>query len=421
MKPAGGALASPRTNLNARLRQALPDLPPHVALPASAIDAAIGVLLPADAENKLNARKLYLVLDLDETLVYAHKLEPGASPVGTLIHVRGTPYDLVKRPGLKFFMEMAHKNFVVSLYTMGDADYAQAVLRVIDPEGKYFRGGACCWRPSESRLHKSLARVVCDRRMALIVDDSVDVWGGDLGNLCLTRRFVGDKLDDGLQLLSWQLSQAHAAFYANAPAEGYSLEAPSGSPRAPPTIFSVLGQARGSLLAGCKVCLTGIVTDLSEETLEGVPLGGLIQQFGGEMVLNVEHATHLVARRKDGWKASPKIRKAFARQQEGSGDFFAVWDHWLLDTLTSWQRQSEASYAIDANEDEADGAPAAAPLLGGVFGPARMGGESADDIVDPASDGAMGDMPPRKRARPDVPAALGVNGAAPQALLADAS
>ena len=108
-------------------------------------------------------------------------------------------------------------------------------------------------------------------------------------------------------------------------------------------------------------------------------------------------------------------------RQEGSGDFFAVWDHWLLDTLTSWQRQSEASYAIDANEDEADGAPAAAPLLGGVFGPARMGGESADDIVDPASDGAMGDMPPRKRARPDVPAALGVNGAAPQALLADAS
>ena len=178
-----------------------------------------------------------------------------------------------------------------------------------------YAGGACCWRPSESRLHKSLARVVCDRRMALIVDDSVDVWGGDLGNLCLTRRFVGDKLDDGLQLLSWQLSQAHAAFYANAPAEGYSLEAPSGSPRAPPTIFSVLGQARGSLLAGCKVCLTGIVTDLSEETLEGVPLGGLIQQFGGEMVLNVEHATHLVARRKDGWKASPKIRKAFARQQ----------------------------------------------------------------------------------------------------------
>ena len=36
--------------------------------------------------------------------------------------------------------------------------------------------------------------------MTLIVDDSIDVWGDDLPNLCLTRRFVGDKLDDGLQL-----------------------------------------------------------------------------------------------------------------------------------------------------------------------------------------------------------------------------
>ena len=108
--------------------------------------------------------------------------------------------------------------------------------------------------------------------------------------------------------------------------------------------------------------------------------------------------------------------------QEGSCEFYAVWDHWLLDTLTSWQRQSEASYAIqELDEDDADGAPAAAPLLGGVFGPARMGGESADDIVDPTTDDAMtGDLPPRKRARPDAPAALGVNGAGPQALLADA-
>ena len=354
-------LSSPRTNLQARLRTFFP---PDAPLPPAAMDAAVGVLLPSDAENKLQARKLYLVLDLDETLVYAHKLEPGASPVGSLIHVRGTPYDLVPRPGLKYFLEMARKNFVVSLYTMGDADYAKAVMRVIDPDNKYFRGnppshspmrrflrifppprrrprpsfdgltfpppsgpsvcvvcacsppgGYCCWRPSESRQHKSLTRVMCDRRMALIVDDSVDVWGGDLANLCLTRRFVGDKLDDGLQLLSWQLSQAHQAFFAFSPPEGYSLEAPAGSPRAPPTIFSIISQQRGEVLKGCRIALTGIVTDLSEETLEGVPLGALIQLYGGEIVLNVDQATHLVARRKDGWKSSPKIRKAFRRLQ----------------------------------------------------------------------------------------------------------
>ena len=69
-------------------------------------------------------------------------------------------------------------------------------------------------------------------------------------NLCITRRFVGDKLDDGLQLLSWQLSQAHAAFYANTPADGFSYSAAAaGSPRAPPSVFSVLADQRGQLLA----------------------------------------------------------------------------------------------------------------------------------------------------------------------------
>ena len=363
-------LRSPRSNIEAALSATLP---PGEPLPPALFDLAYGSLLPADAENKLHHRKLYLVLDLDETLVYAHRLAPDETPVGTLIHVRGTPYDVVPRPGLKFFLNMALKNFIIYLYTMGDSDYAHAVLKVIDPESKYFRGagitakkiettpifrpcvvctcacghtccgsvfyyfaclvlwlgvyarslvagGACCWRPTESRQHKSLARVVCDKRMALIVDDSVDVWGGDLGNLCLTRRFVGDKSDDGLQLLGGQLMQVHSQFFKGAPSEGYSLEAPSGSPRCPPNVFSVLSGSRGDVFRGCRIALTGIVSDLSEETLavEGVPLAGLIQLYGGELCLSVDQATHLVARRKEGWKSSPKVKKALNRIKVGA-------------------------------------------------------------------------------------------------------
>ena len=156
--------------------------------------------------------------------------------------------------------------------------------------------------------------------MALIVDDSVDVWGGDLGNLCLTRRFVGDKSDDGLQLLGGQLMQVHSQFFKGAPSEGYSLEAPSGSPRCPPNVFSVLSGSRGDVFRGCRIALTGIVSDLSEETLavEGVPLAGLIQLYGGELCLSVDQATHLVARRKEGWKSSPKVKKALNRIKVGA-------------------------------------------------------------------------------------------------------
>ena len=130
-----GYLSSPRSNLNRLLanscRQPLDD---------DAIERSAEILGAADAENKLHHRKLYLVLDLDETLVFSQRLEPGAAPVGTQITVRGQPFDVVLRPGLKFFLNSAQKNFIIFLYTMGDAEYTRAVLDVIDPDHSIFTG-----------------------------------------------------------------------------------------------------------------------------------------------------------------------------------------------------------------------------------------------------------------------------------------
>ena len=93
-------------------------------------------------------RPISQVLDLDETLVYSKRLEPGATPIGTQIFVRGQPFDMVPRPGLQHFLQMAASSYIVFLYTMGDADYSQAVMRVIDPECQYFRGAAPPLSPS---------------------------------------------------------------------------------------------------------------------------------------------------------------------------------------------------------------------------------------------------------------------------------
>ena len=90
------------------------------------------------------------VLDLDETLVYSKRLEPGTAPLGTQIFVRGSPFDMVLRPGLREFLTRAAASYIICMYTMGDADYAQAVLRVIDPECLFFRGDSrpyCSCRP----------------------------------------------------------------------------------------------------------------------------------------------------------------------------------------------------------------------------------------------------------------------------------
>ena len=129
-------LASPRSNLRALLAADVPEL----RLDAAVADA-IPLLQAADAENKLRNRKLYLVLDLDETLVYSSRMaDPSAAPVGTQIFVRGQPFDMVTRPGLQHFLQTAARNYVVFLYTMGDEDYTRAILKVIDPENKFFQG-----------------------------------------------------------------------------------------------------------------------------------------------------------------------------------------------------------------------------------------------------------------------------------------
>ena len=152
--------------------------------------------------------------------------------------------------------------------------------------------------------------MVCDKRMALIVDDTIDVWQDDLANLFLIRRFVGDASDDGLQRLSWQLQHVHQAYFARV--GKFSLD---DAVYEPPDVREVLQSIRGSLLQGCHLALTGVVPDQSEDTLDQQPLCVLLKLYGAQLTLDITEATHLVARKKDGWTKSTKIRRALQRCQ----------------------------------------------------------------------------------------------------------
>jgi hypothetical protein len=149
--------------------------------------------------------------------------------------------------------------------------------------------------------------------MALIVDDSPDVWRSDLRNLCLTRRFVGDMFDDGLQLLASQLQTVHGSFYASAAdAAAWGFDDPQ---RRPPDVRDILGQIRGGELRGCRVAFTGVIPEQAEQTLSAQPLCVLVRLYGGDVTTSVDECSHLVARKKAGWKNSQKIRRASQRCQ----------------------------------------------------------------------------------------------------------
>ncbi|EOD07458.1 hypothetical protein EMIHUDRAFT_438535 [Emiliania huxleyi CCMP1516] len=364
---------SPRRNLRQLLTRALGD--DGAQCSEEEMQQHVALLQRADAENKLGRRKLYLLLDLDETLVFAQRLRAGASPAGHLIHVRGEAFDLQLRPGLSHFLSTTGESFIMYLYTMGDEEYVKAVLAVIDPKRTHFTGGVCCWRADQSRTLKTLERAVVEKQMALIVDDTPDVWQADLSNLLLVRRFQGHAGDNGLMQLSSQLSSLHKRFYPPAERAPWSLDGPL---RQPPDARQLLAEARGTALRRCLVAFTGVLPDTKD--FGEIALCALVRQFGGEVTSSVEEATHLVARQTEGWKQAAKIRQAAQRQ----GQVSVVWDHWLLDTLCSWQRQPEERYRVPLEEmdgAEAGGAaeaagPEAAEAAGGA--PQAQSGQKRD-------------------------------------------
>jgi TFIIF-interacting CTD phosphatase-like protein len=74
-------------------------------------------------------KKLLLVLDIDETLIYASETRLDRPPDFTT-----TRYSVYIRPHLEEFLSFCFENFSVGVWTSASASYAKVVLREIMPE-----------------------------------------------------------------------------------------------------------------------------------------------------------------------------------------------------------------------------------------------------------------------------------------------
>jgi FCP1-like phosphatase family protein len=163
-------------------------------------------------------RRLVLVLDIDHTLLHSVQIDGppprGAAAImrdGEIHHLPIEEFDqfgrikhlvMKKRPYLDHFLAEAHKFCRMSIYTAGKRAYAEAVVKILDPEGKYFQkriiarcdgtlasnttghrgrrvvgGGG---DSSAEKVHKALDNVFVDQEssLAVILDDREDVWKG---------------------------------------------------------------------------------------------------------------------------------------------------------------------------------------------------------------------------------------------------
>ena len=133
-------------------------------------------------------RKLSLVLDLDQTVLHATKdpaterMIEGRADIHRITFAEcgpGEVYYIKLRPGLERFLEAISRLYELHVYTMGTRSYAQAVVRLFDPEGRLFYDRILSRDVAgvDGDQRKNLRRIFpVDDSTVVIVDDRADVW-----------------------------------------------------------------------------------------------------------------------------------------------------------------------------------------------------------------------------------------------------
>ncbi|KAI5959149.1 fcp1 [Candida pseudojiufengensis] len=158
--------------------------------------------------DRLNEeKKLILVVDLDQTVIHATvdptvgewqsdpsnpnypavkdvktfclEEDPIVPPGWTGPKLPPTKcwYYVKIRPGLSEFLKNMNNIYEMHIYTMATRNYALAIAKIIDPDGKYFGDRILSRDESGSLTHKNLKRLFpVDQSMVVIIDDRGDVW-----------------------------------------------------------------------------------------------------------------------------------------------------------------------------------------------------------------------------------------------------
>jgi len=152
-----------------------------------------------------------VVLDLDETLIYATKKKLGIEE-----DLFVSPYYVYKRPHLDAFLTKLAAHYKIAIWSSADDDYVKQIIDKIKPQHLRFE---FVW--GRSRTTKKRASVTDEyyfiKRLskikkngfslenALIIDDTAEKSSLNYGNAIQIAEFTGDSTDNELLLLSTYL------------------------------------------------------------------------------------------------------------------------------------------------------------------------------------------------------------------------
>ncbi|GMF31104.1 unnamed protein product [Phytophthora lilii] len=95
------------------------------------------------------------------------------------------------RPGLTEFLNELSALYDLFIYTHGTRLYAEQIVKIIDPDETYFKNRIVARTDTPDMLHKSLKLLFpsCDDSMILVLDDRIDVWKENEGNVFLIEPY----------------------------------------------------------------------------------------------------------------------------------------------------------------------------------------------------------------------------------------
>ena len=199
---------------------------------AEIINLNAGIKIPLDSDSyesvdecedegyeykKLPVQRMTLLLDLDNTLIHSSlscessfdfsvDIDDEKQPGKTI------PIYIQKRPFLQEFLQCIHQYANVYIYTAAERSYAEQVKSYIDPFDEYFSGWF--YRDSCILLNDVLIKRIdiakSNMQKTILIDDSIDSFGGQLDNCIKIPPYCGGDSDHELVTLALILEKLSA-------------------------------------------------------------------------------------------------------------------------------------------------------------------------------------------------------------------
>ncbi|XP_047339311.1 RNA polymerase II C-terminal domain phosphatase-like 4 isoform X1 [Impatiens glandulifera] len=325
-----------------------------------------------DLKNLFRQKKLYLVLDLDHTLLNSTRFMDVISeeqylmgqidslqdiPKGSLFRLDSMHMLTKLRPFIRTFLEELSPLFEMYIYTMGERAYALQMASLLDPTKTYFGTRVIANDDCTLKHQKGLDVVVGQESATLILDDTEVVWGKHKENLILMERYHffasscrqfgysskslsqqrsdESETDGALASVLKVLKRIHGLFFAEETEVGSSEIIPLDSK----DVRQVLKTVRTEVLKGCKVVFSRVFPN--NVIAENQHLWKMAEKLGAVCSTEIDSSvTHLVATDAGTEKSHWAIKEKK----------FVVTPQWIEAANYFWFRPPEENFPVNQNK-----------------------------------------------------------------------